>query len=33
MNAKYRFRIPRLLQAVLTEVFFYASFLILFDVG
>ncbi len=32
MSAKSRFRIPRLLQAVLTVAFFYAAFVILFDV-
>ncbi len=32
MNAKSRFRIPRLLQAVLAVAFFYAAFVILFDV-
>ncbi len=32
MSAKSRFRIPRLLQAVLTVAFFYAAIVVLFDV-
>jgi mono/diheme cytochrome c family protein len=32
MNTRRRFRIPRLLQAALTVVFFYAAFVVVFDV-
>jgi mono/diheme cytochrome c family protein len=33
MSPKTRFRIPRLLQAAVTVVFFYAAFVVLFDVA
>ena len=32
MTGKRRFRIPRLLQAVLAVAFFYAAFVVVFDV-
>ena len=33
MTGKSRFRIPRLVQAALTVAFFYAAFVVLFDVA